>query len=773
MKSRLRFILTLAVVLLFYGTGEGFGQELLNSDTPRGTIKGSVADKETKSPLRGASVEVVGTGRGVVAGPDGSFTIDNLPVGSYVLRLGHTGYEPLAASDIIVRSGRITTVTVELKLAVFEIEEIVVEAGYFSQTREQPTSSVNFSSEEIRRAPGSAGDVSRILSLLPSIAKVNDQMNSLIVRGGSPVENAFYIDNMEIPNINHYPTQGSSGGPIGLLKVDFIQDANFSSGGFSAAYGDRLSSVMELSYREGNRDRFLGQLDMNMTGLGLIGEGPLAGGKGSWMFSARRSYLDLLVDAIGTGVAPRYSDYQGKLTFDVTDKDKISFLGILGVDFIESQREDALDDGNNAYGLTDIKENLVGMNWRHLWGTRGYSNTSVSHIFRKGESNYFETVTERDLTNYSSLEQAFQLRNENSLRLNRSNRLKFGIDAKHIINEYDNYLAAYTDPLGNPTAEFRIDDRISANKVGVFVSHIWRPVGRLETTLGLRWDYFSFNGNSHPAPRFSFSYKFTERTSLNGSVGVYYQNLPLVILSQNTGNKDLKDPVAHHYVVGINHLLSENTRLTLEVYNKEYRNFPLDPSQPPLFVLDELFYDKGFFFSHDNLVDMGKAYTRGVELVIQKKLARNFYGLISGSYFRSSYRDYDGIWRDRVFDNRYLFSVEGGYKPSNKWEYSVRGVFAGGPPFTPFDIQASQAANKAIFDRNRINQERKPAYHSLNVRFDRRFNFSGSNLIFFLDCWNVYNRQNIESYYWNEAENKQDTRNQWSFLPVMGLEWEF
>ena len=530
---------------------------------------------------------------------------------------------------------------------------------------------------------------------------------------------------------------------------------------------------MELSYGEGNRDRFLGQLDMNMAGLGLTGEGPLAGGKGSWMFSARRSYLDLLVDAIGTGVAPRYSDYQGKLTFDVTDKDKISFLGILGVDFIEAQREDALDDGNNAYGPTDIKENLVGTNWRHLWGARGYSNTSVSHIFTKSESNYFETVTERELTNYSSLEQAFQLRNENSFRLNRSNRLKFGIDAKHIINEYDNYLAAYTDPLGNPTAEFRIDDRISANKAGIFFSHIWQPVGRLETTLGLRWDYFSFNGNSHLAPRFSFSYKFTERTSLNGSAGVYYQNLPLVILSQNTGNKDLKDPVARHYVVGINHLLSENTRLTLEVYNKEYRNFPLDPSQPPLFVLDELFYDKGFFFSHDNLVDTGKAYTKGVELVIQKKLARDFYGLVSGSYFRSRYRDYDGTWRDRVFDNRYLFSVEGGYKPSNKWEYSVRWVFAGGPPFTPFDIQASQAANKAIFDRDRINQERKSAYHSLNVRFDRRFNYSGSNLILYMDFWNVYNRQNIESYYWNEAENKQDTRNQWSFLPVIGLEWEF
>ena len=772
MRTRWINKVIILVALLVLSATTGFGQASSNSDVPKGMIKGIVADKETKSPLEDVSIEVVGTTRGVITNSDGSFKIDNLTVGNYVLKLSHTGYEAFAASDIIVRSGRITTVNVELRPVIYEAEGIVVDAGYFAQTQEQVTSSVNFTAEEIRRAPGSAGDVSRIIGVLPSVAKVNDQMNSLIVRGGSPIENSFYIDNIEIPNINHFPTQGSSGGPIGLLKVDFIQDVNFSSGGYSAAYGDRLSSVMELNYREGNRERFLGQFDLNMAGFGLVGEGPLADGKGSWMFSARRSYIDLLVDAIGTGVAPRYSDYQGKLAIDATTRDKITFLGILGVDFIESGKEDALDDGDNVYGQTDIKENLFGMNWRHLWGARGYSNTSVSHVLRKGISNYFETVTERELTDYNSLEQAYQFRNENSFRISRTVRLKFGMNAKYIINEYDNFLASYIDPLGNPTREFRIDEKLTANKAGAFVSYIWNPTARLETSLGTRWDYFSFNRNSLLSPRFSFSYKFSERTSLNCSAGIYYQNLPLVILSKNSGNKDLKDPVSRHYVVGISHLLSENTRLTLEAYNKEYSNFPLDPSQAPLFVLDELFYDKGFFFNHDNLVDTGKAYSRGLELVIQKKLARDFYGMLCGSYFRSRYRDYDGIWRDRVFDNRFIFSIEGGYKPSTKWEYSVRWVVAGGSPYTPFDIQASRTVNKAVFDNSQINRQRRPTYHSLNIRFDRRFNFSGSNMIIYLDCWNVYNKQNILSYYWNEAENKQDTRNQWSFIPVLGLEWE-
>jgi hypothetical protein len=773
MKSRLNFILTLLVVLLLFTTGLGFCQSTLKADTPLGTIKGKVADMENKSPMPGVSIELVGNGQGVVSGADGIFVIEDLSVGSYVLRLGHTGYETLAVSDIIVRSGRITSVSVELKPLVFEIEGVVVDAGYFSQTREQPTSSVNFSAEEIRRAPGSAGDVSRIVSLLPSIAKVNDESNALIVRGGNPFENAFYIDNMEIPNINHYPTLGSSGGPIGLLNVDFIQDVNFSSGGFSAAYGDRLSSVMELTYREGNRDQFLGQVDMNMTGLGFTGEGPVTGGRGSWMFSARRSYLDLIVDAIGTGVAPRYSDYQGKLTYDLGPSDKLSVLGIMGLDFIELEKQDALDEGNNAYGKSDLTENLIGVNWQHLWGTAGYSNTSISHMYNNSKNNFYSTDTDRELTNYNTVEQAIQFRNENSLRTSRTVRLKFGLDAKYLSNDYDNFLAHFTDPMGNYTPENIVDQQISAQKAGVFASYIWQPTGRLEATLGARWDYFSFTGNSYLSPRLALSYRLTEKTSLNGAAGIYHQNLPMIILSKYEDNKDLADPVARQLVVGIDHLLSENTKLTIEVYDKEYDHFPLDPTQPQLFIMDELFYDLGFFASHENLVDAGRANTRGVELVLQKKLARDFYGMVSGSYFRSRYRDFDGTWRDRVFDNRYIFSAEGGYKPNNKWEFSARWVIAGGAPHTPFDLQASTAANQGIFDSDRINEERKPSYQSLNVRFDRRFNFSGSNIILFLDIWNVYGRKNVASYYWNEAENKQDVITQWSFLPIMGLEWEF
>ena len=246
----------------------------------------------------------------------------------------------------------------------------------------------------------------------------------------------------------------------------------------------------------------------------------------------------------------------------------------------------------------------------------------------------------------------------------------------------------------------------------------------------------------------------------------------MILLSQNEIHQQLETPSAMHYILGIDHLLTPDTKLSLEAYQKNYDHFPLDPNQPQLFVLDELFYRYGFFFNHEQLVDQGKAIAKGVEIVLQKKLAKDFYGLASAAYFRARYRDIDGIWRDRVLDNRMLFSLEGGYKPDQNWEFSLRWIYAGGSPYTPFDLDASRAAHRSVLDENKTNAERYPDYHSLNIRFDRRFYWGNSNLIFYLSVWNAYNRKNVASYFWNEQKQKQDQIYQWLLLPIFGLEYE-
>jgi hypothetical protein len=734
-----------------------------------GTIKGRLQDTETKAPIAGANVLITNTKLGTVTDLEGNFSIANVPVGSYALRFSYLGYETIVKTDVIVKPQRITFVNAEMKMTVLQSESVTVTAGYFAKDVEQPVSSVNFSYEEIRRAPGSAGDVSRIMMSLPSVAKVNDQSNNLIVRGGNPMENTFFIDNIEIPNINHFPTQASSGGPIGMINVDFIQDVNFYSGGFSAIYGDKLSSIMDISFREGNRSEFDGQLDLNFAGFGGVAEGRLFNKKGAWLVSARRSYLDFLVNAfnVGTTVAPVYGDAQGKIVYDLNSNHKLTLLGVWGDDHNSPDREAGEKNDMIYYGNQDVHEGTAGVNWRAVWGNRGYSTTSLAHTSSNFKEDFFETNTGLLSVKNRSHEQALKFRNFNHFRLNQWNNLEFGVEAKRLATNYDNFYAETTDALGDTVSALALKNQITANKFGAFVSYSAKPFQRLAATAGIRADYFSYNKNTVLSPRFAFSYQLSLLTTLNASAGLFYQNLPLLLLAQSEKNKVLRDPRATHYVLGVDHLLTENTRLTLEVYQKDYARFPIDPAQPALFPIDG-----SFFAHHGELTDDGKALARGVEIMLQKKLAQKFYGLASAAYFRTRYQDGTGIWRDRDFDNRVTFSLEGGYKPNRKWEYSLRWIYAGGAPYTPLDLVASQVNHRAVLDENRINASRYPDYHALNVRFDRRFHFSESNLIFYLSVWNVYNRKNLATYFWNDKEQKQDMIYQWQLLPIFGLEYE-
>jgi outer membrane receptor for ferrienterochelin and colicin len=738
-----------------------------------GTIEGFALDQTTQIPLISANVLVMNTAFGAVTDADGNFTINNVSAGSYSIQFRMIGYSTITKTDVIVRPARISTVSAELSESAVESEQVVVTAGYFQQNDIQSMNSVGFSREEIRRAPGSGGDVSRIIMSLPSLAKVNDQSNSLIVRGGSPLENAFYIDGIEIPNINHFPTQGATGGPIGMVNVDLIDEVNFHTGGFSPTYGDKLSSILDIRFREGNRKEFDGQLDLNIAGFGGVAEGPI-GEHGSYLLSARRSYLEYVMKMfdVGTTVAPTYGDVQGKFVFDLSSNHKLSIAGLYGDDHNNPDLKAALENDMLAYGNQDIYQSAVGIVWRALWGEHAYSTTTVGYLSSKFNEDFFETNTGIHLIQNRSIEAAVSLRNINHVKFSSAHFVEFGIDIKRLMNEYDNFYGAFSNAVGDSTDAAMVSQNISANKVGGFFNYIVQPFGGLTLTIGSRADYFSINDRVTVSPRASLSYQINELTIFKMSSGVYYQNLPLLLISQNNANKSLKDPYAVHYIVGLDHLLSEDTRLNVEVYMKEYYDFPVDPADPSLFLVDEVFYRYGFFLNHGALSNSGKARSGGIEITLQKKLAEDFYGLASVTFFRTEYKGTDDIWRNRVFDNRFIVSAEGGYKPNVEWEFSARWIYAGGTPYTPFDLTQSAQLKRGVFEANNINGARYPAYHSMNVRFDKRFHFESSNLVLYLSAWNVYNQKNVAAYFWNEKENKQDTIYQWNLLPIFGVEYE-
>jgi len=741
-----------------------------------GTITGTVCDIYTRQPLAGAQVVLIETGQVSAANLEGKFTFKEVPVGSYSLRFTVPGMQPQVRTDIIVMSQRTVTINADIQLISLVDESVTVNAGYFSQTADQPANVVNFSSEEIRRAPGSAGDVSRIIAGLPSIAQVSDQANSLVVRGGSTHENLFLVDNIQVPNINHFPSQGTAGGAISLINVDFIEDVEFLAGGFSAIYGDKLSSVMNLRLREGNRDRINGQMFLDFSGVGASFEGPLPGkrgdeARGSWMFCIRRSYLDLLTDILEAGAAVRYSDFQAKAVYDLSARSKLTFIGLVGIDKSKVTREVAIDVGESYFGDTRSREYTFGVNWFWLWSDRGYSDTSFSHTFTRFDNHYRNTARDTLHLDNLSEEENFQIRSVSYLNLGNRHQVRFGFEGQHNVVHYDYYAASYTDPLGRqvPAAQKQVD--VGADQAALFVEYTLALLSPLSINLGLRADYFSYTQRTVVSPRGSLTLQLSDQTSITAAVGIFRQNLPLLLLYRHEENRKLQEPMAYQYSLGFNHLLGGSVRLLVDAYYKDYRNFPVDPQRPSLCLLDELF---GFSLYGDTpLTDAGKARSYGIEIVLQKKLKEKFYGMLSFSWFRTQYRDLEGEWRNREFDNRYIFAVQGGFKPSRNWEFSIRWMIAGGRPYTPFDIEASEAANSGIYDQDQINALRMPAYHSLNLRLDRRFYLSGSNITAYLSVWNAYNHDNTASYYWNEIENKSDFSYQFGILPVIGIEYKF
>jgi hypothetical protein len=739
-----------------------------------GQVAGRVVSAEMQQPLAGVAVTLGAGGAAAITDEVGAFTIVGIGPGSHTLHARRPGYLARAVPDVVVRPGRTTALVVEMERAAVELEGLTVRPSFFPRGDEQPAGSIGFSAEEVRRAPGSAGDISRILLGLPSLAKVNDQYNGLAVRGGSPSENLFLVDNIAIPNLNHFPSQGSSGGAIGLLNVDLLRDVRLLAGGFGAAYGGRMSSVVEIALREGNRRELSGQADLDFMGFGAVAEGPLPGA-GSWLVSARRSYLDLLVSRldVGTTLAPRFGNAQAKLTYDLGRAHQVTALGVWADDRIRSDMETAVLNDMQVFGRQDLAQGTVGVNWRALWGGSALSTTSLSLGSSSFDEEFTETATGLRLFDNRSREQALRLRNVNQARLHRRTMLRFGLEAEQLVGEFASRHEAHTDAYDAPAPALELDGRLAAGAAGGFVSVGPMPLGRLSTTLGVRADRFAFGRRAHVAPRLSLSYRLTDATSIGAAAGLYHQPLATVLLAQGAGHRGLPTPEATHWVLGLQRLLAPDTRLTVEAYRKSYRNLPLDPDRPALFVMDEAVLGNGFFSAHESLFAEGRARSSGVEATLQKRLAERVYGLASAAYFRARYRDAAGQWRDRAYDNRLLLSGEGGYRPSPGWEVSARWIYAGGTPHTPIDITESAAQGRTVLDGTRINGERYPDYHSLNVRLDRRFNFRRSTLAGYVSVWNAYNRANVASHFWNPRSGEVDSVTQWGILPIFGVRYAF
>jgi hypothetical protein len=738
-------------------------------NAPRsGIITGTVHDLESMLPIPGALIEVKTQKLQALTDERGRFTL-LCPPGLHRLECSAINYETVIKGNLAVRPGR--TLMVHFALPLHLRDQVTVSSGSFPSARQHEVSRSQLNNEELRRAPGSAGDISRVLGILPSVTRVSDMLNALAVRGGSPSENAFFVDKIPVPDINHYPTPGSTGGPIGMLNVDFIDDVTLYAGGFPIQYGNRLSSVMDISLREGNRHKTQVKGTLDLTGFGFIGEGPLAKKNGSWLLSLRRSTIDLALKLIGeeSGIAPRYSDVLGKISLDLSPRHRLTLLGIAGIDWVGWEKSRAEGIGNSFYGDNQGHQLTLGLNWRWIW-KNGSSDTSLSTSQSAGLADYRRVSDETPFMKNDSSDFSLSFRNHNSWIITPRLQLQWGLEFSVNQNNFEYFLRAYTDFWGRINPPQTFDDICRRTETGLFTALTYSP-GPFTLVIGLRGEHNSLNQQISASPRLSISFKPSTGTTLTAATGWYRQHLPLLLLNQCPLARPLPSMQAGHLILGLSQMLGTDLRLTLETYYKTYDHLPVDPDQPLYFFIDELVYG-GAYLPKADLVTTGKARAYGLEFTLQKKLASHFFGMISGSIFRSRYRDGLGQWRDRIFDVHHILGVEGGYRPGRNWAFGLRWTYSGGSPYTPFDMAVSVPLNAGIYDQTAINTRRNPPIHALNLRIDRHFFFKSSSLTLFLDIWNLYNRRNSGLRYWNNTARQEDTMSSWGILPILGLEYE-
>ncbi len=744
--------------------------ELTAQDTQRtGSITGTVNNSITREPLIGANIVIFNTTLGAATNANGRFRIDNVPVGTYVLRASMIGFSSSTVTDVVVSTARPAEVEFTLQESNIELEGVTVTAGFFQKLPGAPLSTQSQSYEEIRRLPGGFEDVVRAISILPGVAQVQAGRNDLIVRGGAPSENLFLVDGIEVTNINHFGTQGATGGPQSFINLDFVNGTNFSTGGFGVQYGDRLSSVLEIDLRNGRTDQIGGKATISASQFGLNLEGPI-NEDGNFIFSARRSYLDLIFRAAGFGFVPEYWDFLGKVDYRVSKNDRISILGIAALNNIRifnDTEQQRFDNSRILYSNQD--QYIGGISWRRLVSS-GYltvtlGQTYVDYAYRQEDIN-LEPIFRNDSYEYES-----SLRTDLVLQLNRYTEINIGTQVRTAQIKSDLFLRTFET---NFQDELTIDNTFNVTGYkGALYSQITRTFGDLSLTGGLRIDYFTLIEKSFAfSPRLTARYSLSDKTDLNAAIGRYHQAPSYIWLAANPENRRLHHIGVDQYIIGIDHLLREDTRISLEGYYKHYFDYPASITRQYLVMANTGAgfggSEEGFAsFGIDPLVSEGTGRTFGLELFVQKKLsAIPGYGTVSISYNNAEYVALDDKPRPGIFDQRWIVNLGGGYIFNERWEVSTRFRFATGRPFTPFNQDGTQ--DVALYNSSRI-----PANHSLDIRTDRRWSFDNFVLITYIDIQNIYNRQFRDVPRFNSQTGEIEQTSSIGILPSIGISIEF
>ena len=758
---------------IIFFTTFGFGISAQEKEQNQsGALIGTVVNASTQEPIGSVTIIIQGATIGTVTDSEGNFSIVRVPIGTYTVRISILGFEAQVKTDVVIAVGKQTKISAELKESLLEFEGVTVTSEYFQKSSDAPISVQTLDAEEIRRLPGGLEDVVRAVSILPGVAQVQAGRNDLIVRGGAPSENLYVIDNIEVSNINHFGTQGASGGPLSYINLDFVNETSFNTGGFGAKYGDKLSSILTIDLKDGRTDRIGGKATISASQFGLNLEGP-TNEHGSFLFSARRSYLDFIFKAAGFGFVPEYWDFLGKLSYKLSPKDQITVLGVVALDNVKLFNDTQKKRYDNSRFLsTDQTQFLGGASWRHLLGN-GFSTITFSQTY-----NGYNFIQNDSLLNpiFKSVSDEYEtsLRADIVFHVSKESEISFGALGKFV--NFNSTIALPIPFWTNFGQQLTVNatlDTIALKSAGYAqlsqsLSH------NILLTIGVRIDYFNLIKNSIAfSPRFSLSYTASPVLTLTTSIGKYHQAPSYIWLVANTTNRNLNYVTVNQYVTGIEYLLRSDVKISAEGYVKNYTDYPTSITRPYLVLANTGAgyggsQDGYASFGFDPLISNGNGMARGLELFLQKKLSDiPCYGLVSISWNETKFTALDGVSRASAYDQRWIINLGGGYIMNELWEFGGKFRFATGRPYTPYNPDGTQVVSA-------YNSSRIGANHSLDIRIDRRWNFERWNLITYIDIQNIYNRKALDIPIFDERTKEvKQPEGVIGLLPSIGVSAEF
>ena len=725
----------------------------------QGSLKGRVYDAVSNEAVPFANVVVSGTTIGTITDMDGNFQLFGLKPGYIRIEVSFIGFKDAISSEVEVSSAKINTIEIALQQKDEQIEEVTIKASPFRKTEESPVSLRTIGIGEIENSPGANRDISKVIQSFPGVQSTPAYRNDIIIRGGGPTETRFYLDGVEVPFINHFATQGASGGPVGIINADFIREVNYFSGAFPANRGNALSGVLEFNQVDGNDEKMKFRGTIGASEVAATIDGPL-GENTNYTVSLRRSYLKFLFSLIELPFLPTFNDLQFKVRSRIDKKNEVTFIGLGAIDLFDLNLDIENPDDQQKYILSQIPVNeqwsySIGAVYKHF-RYKSYQTFVVSRSHLNNSAyKYFENDDNSEsnkIFDYSSEEIENKLRFENTSRIN-GFKLNFGTNLDFVTYKNSTKQKRF---YGDGILDINYNTGLDLIKWGIFAQGS-RGVfnDRLILSLGVRADANNYSKSmsnmfEQLSPRFSASYNLTDKWSVNFNTGIYYQ-LPSYTtlgfkLNDQFVNKEnnLKYITAKHIIGGLEYKPSKEVLFSLEGFWKGYSNYPF--SVKDSISLANKGADYGVVGDEEvQSVSDGRAF--GAEFQARINSSKGFNFNLSYTLVRSEFTDLHENYIVSSWDSRHLLNITSTKILKNGWRIGGKWRFVGGLPYTPWDLERSSLVEawnltgSPYLDYNNLNSERFKSFHQLDLRIDKAFYLEKLTAKFYIDIQNLYNFQ--------------------------------